>query len=49
MCASCERAWRPTPIKRWTPAQVILFQPVGDGKRDHRLPKWQRGLRPLKR
>jgi hypothetical protein len=33
-----ERAWRPTSIKRWTPAQITLLQPAGNEKRDQSWP-----------
>jgi hypothetical protein len=44
MYALRERAWRPTSIKRWMPT---LFQPVGNGKRDHNCQNGIRGLPPL--
>jgi hypothetical protein len=33
-----EQAWRPTSIKRWTPAQMTLLKPMGNEKRDESWP-----------
>jgi hypothetical protein len=42
--ALLEQAWRPTTIKRWTPAQITLLQPVGNEERELEL-ACQKGFR----